>query len=1205
MKLNNKGMAISGILYSILVLFLVLLFGILALLASGKYTFDKLKTDITSKLSNNVDDSGLTDASCFQFNYNTQTITKYNFSFPQCGTNVVIPESINNVIVKYIAAGAFYGGSQITANKLTSVDFSNAVYLREVYGGTSYADGAFSSNNITSVNFGELLNLIKFGDFTFYGNNISGEVDLSGVPNINDIPNYMFYGSGITKIKLSTSGSITTIGAMAFYGNDITGELPLNMLPNLTSIGPWAFANNKITSLNTSSLTKLTSIGDGAFHNNLLETVNFGNLPSLTVIGNFAFSFNQFLTANFSNNSTLTTIGTSAFQHNTMTSVTFGSSSNLTTIGASAFSANNIAGALDLTGLTKINSLPDYAFFSNSITSVSFNGTSIGAETFAFNKFANINFSNMPNLTTINAYAFFKNTLLTTINLNTLANLTTIGYGAFGMCALTAVSFPNSITTISDYAFDTNAIAGAIDLSSTTNKVTIGIHAFAGNQITSLNLSTHVSSIGGGAFNNNKLPDAQANIFARTASGTEDTTILVSYGGETRSNIVMPASVTTLAPYAYSRNSITSITFSSNLTAIGSCVFGGNNLTGTVDLSVMPNLTNIGSYAFTSYPSLYSNYASGYTTSTSYGYYGYNSVYYSYGVISTSFGQTITTSGGSASNINFTGLTKLTTIGDYAFSSMGITTITGLDTLTSLQTIGSYTFSGNIITSGLTFTNLTNLQTIGSYAFSGNNYSGELDLSKTLLTSIATGAFYRNNSSYTNTTTIKLPNTVTSIGSSAFYQFHATSVVFPSSLTSIGTNAFQYNNLSTITLPATLTTIGSNAFSNNSLTTVSIPSSVTSLGTYAFSDNSITGNIDLSTLNPSIKTIPGYLFYNNQITSLTIGSNITTISSRAFYINRISSITIPVNVISIGSYAFKQNDTYPWSSVTIEHNETVLEWRFSPRWTGIGWPESLMPPYVIPEILLSTTNNNDFSYVGTYAIAKVVTAGYYQIQAWGARSDPSYSGSGNYLGGYASGIVHLEANTELYVYVASKGDYEQGGYNGGGNSYAISCSDNGAGGGATDIRLVSGTWNSSDGLLSRIIVAGGGGGGRSTNESTNAGTETGSGGTQTKSGTSTCTVYGGFGYGALGDAGDDYAGGGGGWYGGCSQGDSYAGGGSNYVFTYNSTKPEGYTPTASYQMTSPISIPGNAEMPKYSDTGTMIGNSGDGYARITYIGESS
>ena len=52
MRLNNKGMAISGILYSILVLFIVLVFGILSLLASTKFSFDKFRSDIKEKLEN-------------------------------------------------------------------------------------------------------------------------------------------------------------------------------------------------------------------------------------------------------------------------------------------------------------------------------------------------------------------------------------------------------------------------------------------------------------------------------------------------------------------------------------------------------------------------------------------------------------------------------------------------------------------------------------------------------------------------------------------------------------------------------------------------------------------------------------------------------------------------------------------------------------------------------------------------------------------------------------------------------------------------------------------------------------------------------------------------------------------------------------------------------------------------------------------------
>ena len=49
--MNNKGMAISSILYTILVLFLVLLFGILGLISSAKTTFDTLKNKIFANLN--------------------------------------------------------------------------------------------------------------------------------------------------------------------------------------------------------------------------------------------------------------------------------------------------------------------------------------------------------------------------------------------------------------------------------------------------------------------------------------------------------------------------------------------------------------------------------------------------------------------------------------------------------------------------------------------------------------------------------------------------------------------------------------------------------------------------------------------------------------------------------------------------------------------------------------------------------------------------------------------------------------------------------------------------------------------------------------------------------------------------------------------------------------------------------------------------
>ena len=55
MKLNNKGAAISGIIYSILLLFILLLFGVLALLGSRKVVLDKLKYQILLELNSGDD----------------------------------------------------------------------------------------------------------------------------------------------------------------------------------------------------------------------------------------------------------------------------------------------------------------------------------------------------------------------------------------------------------------------------------------------------------------------------------------------------------------------------------------------------------------------------------------------------------------------------------------------------------------------------------------------------------------------------------------------------------------------------------------------------------------------------------------------------------------------------------------------------------------------------------------------------------------------------------------------------------------------------------------------------------------------------------------------------------------------------------------------------------------------------------------------
>jgi len=125
----------------------------------------------------------------------------------------------------------------------------------------------------------------------------------------------------------------------------------------------------------------------------------------------------------------------------------------------------------------------------------------------------------------------------------------------------------------------------------------------------------------------------------------------------------------------------------------------------------------------------------------------------------------------------------------------------------------------------------------------------------------------------------------------------------------------------------------------------------------------------------------------------------------------------------------------------------------------------------------------EFSYIGNYEEYIVPYTGTYKIEAWGAQG----GAGGEYLGGkggYTKGLIELQKNTRLYVYVGGSGYQNNthtniGGYNGGGYSGNNPSKGgyNGGGGGATDIRLVDGVWNNFASLMSRIMVAAGGGGG--------------------------------------------------------------------------------------------------------------------------------
>ncbi|MGG0656477.1 leucine-rich repeat protein [Rummeliibacillus pycnus] len=141
---------------------------------------------------------------------------------------------------------------------------------------------------------------------------------------------------------------------------------------------------------------------------------------------------------------------------------------------------------------------------------------------------------------------------------------------------------------------------------------------------------------------------------------------------------------------------------------------------------------------------------------------------------------------------------------------------------------------------------------------------------------------FRENGSYYKYTSITIPNTVTTIGTNAFFDQYIENITIPDSVTSIGDYAFYSNNIKDLVIGENVKTIGVNAFSENNLSMVFIPDSVISIGSNAF--------------------------LRNQITGLTFGKNVKTIGASAFNDNLLTSVTIPDSVISIGSTAFNKNN---------------------------------------------------------------------------------------------------------------------------------------------------------------------------------------------------------------------------------------------------------------------------------------------------------
>ena len=291
------------------------------------------------------------------------------------------------------------------------------------------------------------------------------------------------------------------------------------------------------------------------------------------------------------------------------------------------------------------------------------------------------------------------------------------------------------------------------------------------------------------------------------------------------------------------------------------------------------------------------------------------------------------------------------------------------------------------------------VEVVGSYT----NYATHFTIPKTVIHGAAAYEVIRiGDEAFDNHKTIaviELPNSITSIGKSAFYNSTLKEITIPNSVTDIEESAFKScTKLTSATLGNNVMTIGEDAFYNcTGLTSITIPNSVTTIGKYAFSGCSLLTSVTIpeSVTNMSANPFSGCsavtsIVWNakkctdpfnvlvfgdicTQITSFTFGDSVQHIPAYMCYgMNNLTSITIPNSVTSIGSSAFR--DCTGLTSITIPNSVTSIG---SNVFYGCSSLTSITIPNSVTSIgnyafyncssLTSITIPNSVTSIGNYA----------------------------------------------------------------------------------------------------------------------------------------------------------------------------------------------------------------------------------------------